>query len=344
MRFAGVVLGCTLLAGAHAATQDVVPASPATPADAERAAFAEFLTRLRSEAAARGISAATIEQALTDVEPLPVVIERDRSQPEVVLTVDQYVQRRLTKNFVATAREMRQKHHDVLGEVSSRYGLPADYIVAIWGMESNYGRFTGVRPVVQTLATLAFEGRRAAFFTGELFDALRILDAGHIDLASMKGSWAGAMGQTQFMPSSYLQHAQDFDADGRRDIWSSLPDVFASIANYMRAYGWSPESTWGREVQVPAGARDRLVKQIGLRERGCRAERELTRPVPLAEWQALGVRTTGGRPLPKAARPASLLRAGRHTYLVYPNYDALLGYNCAHAYALAVGLLADRIQ
>jgi membrane-bound lytic murein transglycosylase B len=344
MRLACVVLGCALLAGAGATTQEIPPASPPTAADTERAAFAEFLTRLRAEAAARGIGATTIEQALDGLEPLPIVIDRDRSQPETVLTIDQYVNRRLTKTFVATAREMRQTHRELLDQVSRRYGLPADYIVSIWGMESNFGRFTGIRPVVQTLATLAFEGRRAAFFTGELFDALRIVDAGLIDLASMKGSWAGAMGQTQFMPSSYLDHAQDFDDDGRRDIWSSLPDVFASIANYMRAYGWSAESTWGREVHVPPGSRDRLVKQVGLRERGCRAERDLTKPIPLAEWQALGVRTTRGQSLPKVARPASLLRAGGHTYLVYPNYDALLGYNCAHAYALAVGLLADRIE
>jgi peptidoglycan lytic transglycosylase B len=339
-----VLVGCILVASVGPAAQEVAQSTPSPAADIDRAAFAEFLTRLRTEAAARGIGAATIEQALADLEPLSVVIERDRSQPEVVLTVDQYVQRRLTKNFVATARRMRDTHRELLDQVSRRYGLPADYIVAIWGMESNFGRFTGIRPVVQTLATLAFEGRRAAFFTGELFDALKIVDAGYIDLASMKGSWAGAMGQTQFMPSSYLEHAQDFDADGRRDIWASLPDVFASIANYMRAYGWSTESTWGREVRVPPGARDRLVKQIGLRESGCRAGRELTKPTPLAEWQALGVRTMSGRALPRVARPASLLRAGSRSYLVYANYDALLGYNCAHAYALAIGLLADRIE
>jgi membrane-bound lytic murein transglycosylase B len=338
------VLGFALLAGGIASAQEVVPPTPPPAGDTERAAFADFLTRLRTEAAARGIRAATIDQAFAGLEPLAVVIERDRNQPETVLTVDQYVRRRLTRNFVAQARQMRQTHRVLLGEVSRRYGLPADYIVSIWGMESNFGRFTGVRPVVQTLATLAFEGRRAAFFTSELFDALRIVDAGHIDLEAMKGSWAGAMGQTQFMPSSYLEHAQDFDADGRRDIWSSLPDVFASIASYMRAYGWSAESTWGREVRVPPGSLDRLIEQVGLRERGCRAARELTKPMPLAEWQARGVRTTSGRPLPRVARPASLLRAGGQTYLVYPNYDALLGYNCAHAYALAVGLLADRIE
>jgi len=317
------------------------------PAAAEgvRPSFSDFVEQLRDQAAARGIAPSTIDAALAaGLEPLPVVVERDRSQAETVLTVEQYLRRRLTKSFVATARTMTETHRRVLGQVSARYGLPSRVIVAIWGMESNFGRFTGVRPVVQTLATLAWEGRRATFFTNELVDALRIVDRGHIELAAMKGSWAGAMGQAQFMPSSYLEHAQDFDGDGRRDIWSSLPDVFASIANYLRAYGWSADQTWGREVRVPAASRDRLVAQIGLRESGCRAERELTKAVPLAQWQALGVRTTSGRALPKVARPAALLRAGPRTYLVYGNYDALLGYNCAHAYALAVGLLADRIQ
>jgi membrane-bound lytic murein transglycosylase B len=145
------------------------------------------------------------------------------------------------------------------------------------------------------------------------------------------------------MPSSYLLHAQDFDGDGRRDIWGTLPDVFASIANYMKAYGWQPGHAWGREVKLPAGGADPLIEKIGLRESGCRASRELTVAIPLARWQALGVRTVTGAALPKVDRMASLLRAGKKNYLVYPNYDTLLGYNCAHAYALAVGLLTDRI-
>jgi membrane-bound lytic murein transglycosylase B len=152
------------------------------------------------------------------------------------------------------------------------------------------------------------------------------------------------MGQTQFMPSSYLAHAQDHDGDGRRDIWQTLPDVFASIASYMVAYGWKPDQLWGREVKVPPGGATKLAASVGFRQSGCRAARELTVPLPLAKWQALGVRTTAGAALPKVDRDASLLRAGAKSYLVYGNYDALLGYNCAHAYALAVGLLSDRIR
>ena len=235
-------------------------------------------------------------------------------------------------------------HRKSLAEISKKYGTSSKLIVAIWGMESNYGRFTGTRPIVQALATLAWDGRRGAFFTQELISALQILDKGYIELDRMKGSWAGAMGQTQFMPSSYLAHAQDYDGDGRRDIWTTLPDVFASIANYMKAYGWVNGQAWGREVKLPGGGFAPLVQGVGLRQSGCRASREMSVPLPLAKWQSLGVRTAAGGALPKVNRDASLLNAGSKTYLVYGNYDALLGYNCAHAYALAVGLLSDRIR
>jgi membrane-bound lytic murein transglycosylase B len=320
-----------------------VGAQTAVPAPAPRPEFSEFLATLKLQAIARGVRAETVERALSSLEPLEVVIERDRTQAETVLTIDQYVQRRLTRAFVRTAREKATAHRALLRKVSATYGPPPALLVAVWGMESNFGRFTGTRPTVQALATLAWEGRRGPFFTGELMDALQVVDQGFIELENMKGSWAGAMGQTQFMPSSYLAHAQDFDGDGRRDIWGTLPDVFASIANYMKAYGWQPGHAWGREVRLPAGGADALVEKVGLRESGCRASREMTVAIPLARWQALGVRTVAGTALPNVDRLASLLRAGKKTYLVYPNYDTLLGYNCAHAYALAVGLLADRI-
>lgn len=320
------------------AVQAAVPLPPEG-----RPEFPAFLAQLKEQALARGVSAKTVEAALTGLEPLEVVVERDRTQAETVLTIDQYIARRLTPSFVRTARAQAKTHRRLLTRVSKNYGTPSSLLVAVWGMESNFGRFTGTRPTVQALATLAWDGRRGAFFTSELMDALQIIDKGYIGLGEMKGSWAGAMGQTQFMPSSYLAHAQDFDGDGRRDIWTGLPDVFASIANYMKAYGWTERQTWGREVKLPAGRAQALVDKIGLRQSGCRASRELTVPVPLRQWQQLGVRTVTGAALPRVDRSASLLRAGRKNYLVYSNYDTLLGYNCAHAYALAVGLLSDRI-
>ena len=335
---ATVAVGIVLLGHALGA-QVVAPAPP----DIARLEFPAFVSQLRAQALATGVSEATVDAALTGLEPLAVVVERDRTQAETVLTIDQYLERRLTRRFVRTAREQAAAHRELLTQVSEKYGLPSSLLVAVWGMESNFGRFTGTRPIVQALATLAWDGRRGAFFTAELMHALQIVDKGYISLGEMKGSWAGAMGQAQFMPSSYLAHAQDFDGDGRRDIWKTLPDVFASIANYMKAYGWTERQAWGREVTLPAGGAEKLIEKVGLRQSGCRASRELSVSTPLKEWQQLGVRALGGSALPKVDRSASLLRAGKKLYLVYSNYDALLGYNCAHAYALAVGLLADRI-
>ena len=201
-----------------------------------------------------------------------------------------------------------------------------------------------MRPTVPVLATLAYDGRRATLFRGELLNALRILDRGDIELDRLKGSWAGAMGQPQFLPSSYLKFAQDFDGDGRRDIWTSLPDVLASIANYMASNGWVNGESWGRRVKLPPDFDARLGARAPLRSEGCRAVRQLTEPMLLSEWRAVGVRTAKGALLPKAAMAASLLRVDQETFLVYRNYETLLTYNCAHSYAIAVGLLADRLD
>jgi peptidoglycan lytic transglycosylase B len=315
------------------------PLDPAVP----REDFSTWLSGVRSEAAAKGISDETLARALTDLEPLAVVLERDRSQAELVLSVDEYLKRRLTRKFVRDARLMAERHRDLLKKVSSEYGVQPRFLVAIWGAESNYGQFTGVRPTIQALATLAWDGRRGAFFKGELFNALQIIDRGYIGLDQLKGSWAGAMGQTQFMPSSYLRYAQDFDHDGDRDIWRSEGDIFASIANYLKSYGWQDDQTWGREVRLPKSGALSVTDKIGLRTSGCRAEREMSNRAPLSRWQALGVRALNGAALPKIDRRASLVHTGRRSFLVYSNYEALLGYNCAHTYALSVALLADQI-
>jgi membrane-bound lytic murein transglycosylase B len=237
---------------------------------------------------------------------------------------------------------MRDTHRPVLEKVAAAYKVPPHVLIAVWGLESNFGRFSGVRPLMPTLATLAYDDRRGAMFRSQLFDALTILDAGHIELPRLKGSWAGAMGQPQFMPSSYLKYAVDFDGDGRRDIWSSQPDVFASIGNYLATNGWVAGQTWGRSVTLPKDTTT-FAQDAPLRMAGCRAVKELTEPRPLARWQALGVRTAEGAALPLADIMASLLRTDSGAYLVYPNYEALLSYNCAHAYAMAVARLSDRV-
>jgi membrane-bound lytic murein transglycosylase B len=329
---AAVVLGTLVLVAGRGRAQEP-----------ERPAFAIWLEGIRAEALSHGITPETVARAFDGLTPLDIVVERDRTQTEVVLTVDEYVRRRLTPRFVATAREHATKHRATLAKVAARYGVQPRFLVAVWGLESNFGRFSGVRPVVQALATLAWDGRRGDLFKGELMKALEIVDRGAIALDVMKGSWAGAMGQPQFMPSSYLEHAQDFDGDGRPDIWASAPDVLASIANFLKAHGWQADQTWGRAVRVPAGRAEPLMEIAGRRTAGCRAEREMSQPLPLARWQALGIRNADGTPLPKVDRVASLLRTGSSAFLVYTNYEALLGYNCAHAYAIAVGRLADRL-
>jgi membrane-bound lytic murein transglycosylase B len=313
-----------------------VPALPPPPFDV-------WLSDLRAEASSRGISDAVLDEALSGIEPVEQILQRDRTQAEFVLDLASYLKRRLTRPTVRTAQQMYSRHRALLGRVAKRYGVSARIIVSVWGLESNFGRFAGVRPTIQTLATLAYDQRRGTMFRNELLSALEILNRGDIDLARLKGSWAGALGQPQFMPSSYLEYSQDFDGDGRRDIWTSQPDVFASVAYYLRQHGWTEGAAWGREVKIPKAAHSKL-EALPHRVEGCRADREMSDPKPLSEWRRLGVRTSRGAPLPAASTPASLVMAGRRSFLVYSNYEALLGYNCAHSYALSVGLLADRLK
>ena len=317
---------------------------PPTPPDPPRPSFSEWLAGVRAEAIERGIREDIVNKALSTVEePVTSVLERDRTQAEHVLSLESYLSRRLTPAIVKTGRQKMASHRSLLDNVAKQYHVPASTLVAIWGAESNFGRFSGVRPTVPALATLAFDPRRATLFRRELFSALEILDKGHIELAEMRGSWAGAMGQPQFMPSSYLRYAEDFDGDGRRDIWQSAPDIFASIANYLKGYGWIGGKRWGREVHVTREAATRIAADVALRDGTCQARRAMTVALPLAEWQRLGVRLPDGRPLPAAEQPASMVFGSSRHFLVYENYDVLLDYNCAHAYALSVALLSDRL-
>ncbi len=309
----------------------------------DKAAFTEWLAGFRQDALKNGISTATLDRALADLEPLAIVIERDRTQAEQVLPLDAYLQRRLNAKTVRTARQMAAQNRAVLRRVSSAYGLPPSVVVSVWGLESTFGRFTGTRPTIAALATLAHDNRRAAMFRSELIDALRIVEAGDIEPARMTGSWAGAMGQPQFMPSSYLKYAVDFDKDGRRDIWRSRPDAFASIANYLKEQGWRKGERWGRAVRVPEAAEAKIAEEAPMRSEGCAAERQMTVALPVSRWRAIGVTTDKKGALPKSKVPASLVRAGSRSFLVYQNYESLLGYNCAHAYALSVALLSDRV-
>ncbi|NNG04689.1 MAG: lytic murein transglycosylase [Inquilinus sp.] len=294
--------------------------------------FAVWLEGVRQEAAALGMSQATIDAALTDIRPADRILELDSSQPERRLTIDEYLERQTPDARIERGRLLLRENSALLKEIGAAYGVQPRFIVALWGIETSYGSFTGGYPVIQSLATLAYSSRRSTYFRAELMKALQILDEGHIAIADMKGSWAGAMGQSQFMPSNFLRLAVDHDGDGRRDIWSSRADVFASAANFLATAGWNDEVTWGRQVRVPNGFDSSLSGLASSRT--------------LREWHSLGVRRSDGRDLPNADVEASLVLPdgpGGNAYLVYDNYRVLMNWNRSTYFATTVGILADRI-
>ncbi|OAN46399.1 lytic murein transglycosylase [Magnetospirillum moscoviense] len=294
--------------------------------------FQTWLKEVERDALAQGIKAETVETALTGIQHIDKVVELDRRQPEFTITYQQYIDRVLTPSKVERGRKLLAEHRAVLSEIERRYHVQPKYVVALWGIETDFGRVTGGYPVVSALATLGFDGRRSAYFRGELMNALKILDEGHIAPSAMLGSWAGAMGQCQFMPSSFLRFAEDWDGDGRRDIWGTKPDVFASASNYLLRSGWNGDETWGRAVTLPKGFDTRLV---GLDTRKS-----------LAEWSALGLTAANGKKLPKADLQASVIYAENGkgpTFLVYENFRTILKWNRSTYFALAVGHLAERI-
>lgn len=331
------------------------PANPATGAGTPNAApdagnkdFPAWLEGLRAEALSRGISRDTVAVALEGLQPVPRILELDQRQPEFTLTLRQYLDRAVSDARIKQGRARYAENRALLEEVGRKFGVQPRFIVALWGIETNFGQNQGGFPVVQALATLAFDGRRSAYFRGELFNALKILDEDHIKPAAMVGSWAGAMGQSQFMPSSFLTFAVDYDGDGRRDIWGTRADVFASAANYLKKSGWRDDQTWGREVRLPAnfGA---TLKQVMPAEppAGCRAQRFISERKPLREWQKLGVRRTDGGDLPQRGDILASLAVPEGeqgpALLVYENFRTTLKWNCSILFATAVGTLADRI-
>jgi membrane-bound lytic murein transglycosylase B len=335
-------IGCVavlLLAIAPAAQTPPTPtASPPPP-------FHLWLPDLIGEAVRRGFDRRLATRALSGLQPLPRVIQADRAQAAPGRGLEAYLSERLTPDLITRGRAKMREHRRLLDRIERFFGVQRRFVVAIWGAETGYGPYTGDVPVFQALATLAWEPRRADYFRAELFDALRIVQRGHIDIESMVGSWAGAMGQPQFMPSSYIKYAFDFDRDGRRDIWRSIPDTLASIANYLRSFGWRNAETWGREVSLTTAVRMRIMSQVTSREDGCGAIRTLTTSRALNAWAADGVRLADGRALPRDGVEGSLvLTADPRTFLVYRNYESILAYNCSHYYALSVAMLADAIR
>ncbi len=300
--------------------------------------FKEYLVFVREKAIEAGISEAIINQELFQLKPDPRVLALDRKQPEFVQTTEDYLKARLSDKRISEGRNLRQIHSKDLLAVERAYQVDADYIVAFWGLETNFGRYQGKYSVIRSLATLGHDPRRNTFFTRELISALKILDEGHVKSGSFVGAWAGAMGQSQFMPSSFFGYAQDFDGDGKKDIWNSELDVFASIANYLRKNGWVYSDLWGKKVNVSSEIYDRFPPTLG--KSGCRAMKYHSASFPLTHWINLGI-DPGKLSKDKTYALLRLSDTFDQTYLVGKNFEAILQYNCANKYAVSVGLLAD---
>lgn len=338
------IAGCssTPPVGNQAQAPAVASASPAaapTPAAAPAAAsqaeheqqFARWVAEFRASARAAGIDQATLQSAFADVRLVPRVIASDRAQPEFTRTVWAYLDSAVSAQRITRGQEKLRPLRASIDPIAARYGVPTEILAAIWGMESNYGSNVGDIPAIDALATLAFEGRRGEWARGQLLAALKILQNGDIARAQMVGSWAGAMGQTQFLPSNFLAYAVDADGDGRRDIWGSVPDVMASTANFLARSGWQAGQPWGLEVRLPQGF-DYARAEDSVRQ-------------PSAQWAGEGVQSVNGAPLPALEGASILLPAGARgpAFLVGPNFRTILRYNNSTSYALGVGLLAQKL-
>jgi membrane-bound lytic murein transglycosylase B len=295
-------------------------------------AFLDWLEALRVEASAKGISDGTLDAALKDIAPVPRVIDLDRRQPEYIQTFWTYLRQRVNDERIKRGRILLTKHRNLLHEIHTEYGVPPRYIIALWGMETDFGDYLGNFHVIEALATLAYDQRRSHFFRAELLDALQIVDEGHISADAMIGSWAGAMGQMQFIPSAFTKHAVDYTGDGRKDIWGSLPDAFSSAANFLTNMGWQPGEIWGREVCLS----DEFDLMLAT----------MDRKMTLEEWSSLGVRRPEGAALPQADMEGSIVLPQGYkgpAFLVYDNFRAIKRWNPSINFAISVGYLADRI-
>lgn len=303
----------------------------ATGAIAEQQNWSSWVVDLRKEALAEGISPRVFDEAFSTIhEPSRKVKGLARSQPEHRLTYLKYRNSRIDNSRIVEGRQQYKKHKALLDEIGNRFGVDPCFILAFWGMETSYGGYMGNFPVIQSLATLAYDSNRRAFFRKELLLALHILNDGHVDLQHFKGEWAGASGHPQFLPTSWVKYAVDYDGDGRKDIWESKPDAFASIANYMKKNGWQTGEPWAVYVKLPTHFDKTLEGKTIIKS--------------VREWDAMGVRTEQGQALPYQNLQASIIQPlGGPVFLAYPNYKMILRYNNSIYYAGAIGYLADKI-
>lgn len=304
-------------------------ASIASAHATEKMPFDDWLKGFKLEATKAGVSSDAVVRALSSVKPIPRVLELDRRQPEFMLTLWRYLEIYIPDSRIQKGKAMLKKHAKLLAEVEKKYGVPPRFLVAFWGVETDFGRNFGAFHMLSAVATLGHDARRADFFRQQLLAAVKLVGLGDVPV-DVKSSWAGAMGNMQFIPTTFEAYAVDYDGDGRRDLWNNLGDAFASASNYLRKAGWQPDYTWGREVTVPKGFEWSL------------AGRHMKKTV--AEWQALGVRKVGGGDLPKADLKASILvpaGASGPAFMVYDNFRTIMRWNSSELYAIAVGLLAD---
>ncbi|WP_320159667.1 lytic murein transglycosylase [Marinobacter sp. 1-4A] len=327
-------MACRLSVSAFLATSSLPAMSAVADNDAVLASpdgFEECKLQLQEKAIAAGVSAKTAQDVMTGVKHVDRVIELDRRQPEFTTTFADYLNRRVNDSRVNKGRELIKEHSELLARVTRETGVPAPYLVAFWGLETNFGSYFGKMSVPDSLATLACDARRSSFFTEQLIAALHIIDEGAIPVEQMEGSWAGAMGHVQFMPTVFLKHAVDADGDGRRDLWNSLPDAMMSAGRFLESMNWDGEYRWGREVLLPKNFDYSMAD-------GRRLE--------LDKWRKLGITDAFGKPLGRENITAALIVPAGHegpAFLAYHNFKVIMGWNRSEFYAIAVGHLADRI-
>lgn len=304
----------------------------ASPLQAASISFQAWINDFQREAIERGIRPETVYHALTNIYPDDAILEKDQQQPENTVTAADYWKRVVNPRRIARGREFMRVNHEMLSRIADMYGVQPRFIVALLGVESDYGDLQGTTNIIEALATLAYDGRRADFFKEELVNALRIIDQGHVRAEEMTGSWAGAMGYCQFMPSSFFKFAQDFDGDGRIDIWHSAADAAASAANYLRESGWKSGDSWGRKVRLTKPVPDSM---LGLKVAHT-----------ISDWRKMGIVAATGKKLPKSAKLASLIvpdGGEGAAFLVYNNFNVIMRWNRSTYFATSVGMIADKL-
>jgi len=319
----------------------------ASASAATKPSFTEYIQQLKQQALQKGYQPALINAAFAKVHYYKRAIQADKHQPERVETLETYLPKRVPKWKVNKARQLYKQHFALLQKVGEKYGVQPRFIVALWGLETNFGRITGDFNVISALATLAYDGRRETFFKQQLWAALTILAQEHVSVDALQGSWAGAMGQNQFIPTSFLRYAVDGDGDGKKDIWHNKADVFASVANYLKKEGWRADLTWGQQVQLPKNFDNSLAipKRTGNRKKWLKAWAISEKS--LHDWQALGVTGIDGSKLADSTTMAALIfpdgKKGR-AYLAFNNYKSLMHWNLSYYFVTSVGVLSDRIK